>query len=202
MSFATRISDRRTLQIATVSLVLIVVLALLFLDTLGRPQETIDAWIVTRSVTAGTTIDPSSVRLTKLPAARETYAYSSSSPAGKLAAHSLSAGDVVRPDDLTTSPVVTVPVKLTGFQPVTGDSIDIYLVDNGRVSLIGRGIAFVGGAGIQVPASDESLWVALYGSSTPLVATRSTGAGVDSTAPVSAADAARQLAAIAATGAR
>jgi hypothetical protein len=93
-----------------------------------------------------------------------------------------------------------VPVKLTGYQPAAGELIDIYLADSGKVSLIGRGISFIGGSSIQAPASDEPLWVALYSSSASLIATRGSGAGVDASNPVTAADAARQLATIASAG--
>jgi len=191
--------NRRTLQIATLTIVLLAVFALLFIDTLNRPRETVAVWVMTRSVAAGGALDASAVRLVHIPAGGESMSYLAASPVGKVATHLVAVGDVVRADDVTGDPVVTVPIKLNGYGPAAGDSIDIYLADAGKVTLIGRGVSYVGSGAIEVPASDEPLWVALYGSSTTLIATRSTGAGVDSSA-VSANDAARRLGSIAAGG--
>ena len=192
-----RLLDRRVLQVTTLTLVLLVVFVLLTLDTLNQRAETVGVWVMTRSVTAGATVDAGSVRPGKLSAAGETGGYMTSSPVGKLVQHALSEGDVVRTDDIASSTMVTVPVKLSGFQPSAGDLIDVYVVESGKATLIGRGVPFVGG-GMEVPASDEPLWVALYGSSSSLIATRSAGAGVPGSDPVAVGDAVRQLAAIAA----
>lgn len=196
MTFTSRLS-RRTLQVATLTAVLLVVFALLFVDTVNTPRDTATVWVITHSVPAGDLIDASAVRVMRVPASGASSAFTAVSPVGKVAAHALSTGDVARTDDFTAAPVVTVPVRLGGYQPAAGDSIDIYFTQDGRVTLIGRGVAYVGGSAIQVPASDEALWVALYGSSSTLIATRSSGTGVQAD-PVSAAEAARELGNVAA----
>ncbi|MDQ6748163.1 MAG: hypothetical protein M3010_08695, partial [Candidatus Dormibacteraeota bacterium] len=132
---------------------------------------------------------------------RDPYTYITATPAGRYAAHALSPGDILRQDDVEPAPLVAVPVKLGGYQPAGADTIDIYAVENGKAVLVGRGITVLNATTIQVPASDEQLWVSLYGSSATLLAARSNGTGVPDGGPLSGADASRRLAGIAQGGA-
>lgn len=200
MNFADRLGGRRALQIGVLSAALVIVLGFLALDTIGRPQDTRAVWVMTHSVQAGTTLDNSSVREERIPATRDPYSYLASAPLGHFAAHSLSSGDILRDDDVETSPLVEVPIKLGGFQGSAGDSVDIYAIEGGRATLVGRGVTVISGNTIQVPASDEPLWIAVYGSSTSLVGARSNGTGVPDAAAVSGVEAARRLAILAQQG--
>jgi len=50
---------------------------------------------------------------------------------------------------------------------------------------------------IQVPASDEPLWIALYGSSATLLGARSNGTGVPDGSTISGIEAAQRLSVLA-----
>ncbi|MEA2684524.1 MAG: hypothetical protein QOK05_2852 [Chloroflexota bacterium] len=191
------IGGRRGVQVAVLTGALLVVLAFLAIDTLGKSQDTRAVWVLTRSAAAGAVLDSASVRMERIPAPRDSYSFVSSSPVGKFAAHAMSPGDILRPDDIETSPQVAVPIKLGGYQGAPGDTIDIYAIEGGKATLVGRGITVLAGSTVQVPASDEPLWIALYGSSATLVGARSNGTGVPDGSGVSGADAARRLSVLA-----
>lgn len=200
MSVVERLGKRRTLQVAVLTGALLVVLAFLAIDTLGRPQYSRAVWVTTRSVIAGAPLDTTSLREQHIPATGDSYSYVTSAPTGKFAAHALSPGDVLRQDDVENVPLVAVPVKLGGYQAAAGDTIDIYTVEGGKATMVGRGITVINGSTIQVFASDEPLWIALYGSSATLLSARSNGTGVPDAAAVSGADAAQRLAVLARDG--
>lgn len=197
MSVTERLGGRRGLQVVVLTGALLVVLAFLAIDTLGQPQDSRAVWVMTRSVVAGAHLDGSSIRLERIAASRDPYSYVTNAPAGKFAAHALSPGDILRQDDVETSPLVAVPVKLGGYQGGPGDTIDIYAVEGGKATLVGRGMTVLSGSTIQAPASDEPLWIALYGSSATLLGARSNGTGVPDASAVSGADAARRLSVLA-----
>ena len=200
MSLSERLGGRRGLQIGVLTAALLVVLAFLALDTLGRAQDTRSVWVMTHSVLAGASLDPSSWREERIPATRDPYSYLASAPSGKFATHSLSPGDILRVDDVEPTPRVSVPVKLGGYQPVAGDLIDIYAVEGGKASLVGRGVTVVNATTIEVAASDEPLWIALYGSSATLLSARSNGTGVPDASTTTGADAIKRLATLAQGG--
>jgi len=176
---------------------LLVVLAFLALDTLGRPQDTRSVWVLTHSVVAGAALDSSTVRQEHISASRDPYSYLTASPSGRFAAHGLSPGDILRQDDVESAPLVAVPVKLGGYQAAAGDTIDVYAIEGGKATLVGRGMTVLNSTTIQVPAGDEPLWIALYGSSTTLLDARSNGTGVPDGSTISGADAARRLSVLA-----
>ncbi len=200
MSVAERLGGRRGLQVAVLTGSLLVVLAFLAVDTLGRGQETRPAWVMIRSAAAGAPLDGASVREDHIPVSRDPYSYLTTSPVGHFAAHTLSPGDILRPDDVESDPLVAVPVKLSGYPASPADTIDIYVVEGGKATLVGRGITALNASTIQVPASDEQLWIALFGSSATLLAARSNGTGVPDGGPISGADAARRLSVLAQGG--
>lgn len=197
MNLADRLGGRRGLQVGVLTGALLVVLSFLALDTIGRPQDTRAVWVLTRSVGAGATLDNSVIREERIPATRDSYSYLTASPAGRFAAHSLSPGDILRQDDVESAPLVAVPVKLGGYQAGPGDTVDIYAIEGGKATLVGRGITVVNNNTIQVPASDEPLWIALYGSSATLLGARSNGTGVPDGSTISGAEAAHRLAVLA-----
>ncbi|GAC1329002.1 MAG: hypothetical protein NVSMB17_04960 [Candidatus Dormibacteria bacterium] len=197
MNLGERLGGRRGVQVGILTAALLVVLAFLAIDTLGRGEETRSVWVMTRSVQAGAALGPTSWRVQLIPAPRDAYSFQSSAPTGKYATHPLSPGDILRPDDLESTPRVSVPVKLGGYQPVAGDLIDVYAVEGGKALLVGRGITVVNAGTIEVPASDEPLWVAIYGNSATLVSTRSNGTGVPESTAVTGSEAIRRLAGLA-----
>jgi hypothetical protein len=197
MNLADRLGGRRGLQVGILTAALLVVLAFLALDTIGRPQDTLSVWVLTRSVVAGATLDSSSVRQEHIPATRDPYSYLTTAPNGRFAAHALSPGDILRQDDVESAPLVAVPVKLGGYQAGAGDTIDIYAIEGGRATLVGRGITVINTSTIQVPASDEPLWIALYGSSATLLGARSNGTGVPDGSTISGIEAAQRLSVLA-----
>lgn len=192
---------RRTLQVGVLTGALLIVLFFLALDTLGRPQDNRTVWVLTRSVVAGTRLDPSSTREERIPSTPDSNSFLTSPPGGRYAAHGLSPGDILRQDDVESTPLVAVPVKLSGYQAGSGDLVDIYSVEGGRATLVGRGMTVLNSTTIEVPASDEPLWIALFGSSATLVSARSNGTGVPEASSVTAADAARRLSVLAQPGA-
>jgi len=197
MNLAEHVGGRRALQVGILTAALLVVLIFLGIDTLGRAQETRPVWVITRSVPAGAPLGSTNLRVQQIPAPRDNYAFLASAPSGKFATHPLSPGDILRPDDLESAPRVSVPVKLGGYQPTAGELIDVYAVEGGKALLVGRGITVVNAGTIEVPASDEALWVAIYGNAATLVSTRSNGTGVPESAAVTGAEAIKRLAGLA-----
>lgn len=200
MGLTGALRGRRSLQVGVLTGALLIVLFFLALDTVARPQDSRAVWVLSHSVVAGAALDTTTVRQERIPGTAEPYPYLTSPPNGRFAAHSMSPGDILRPDDVESAPLVAVPVKLVGYQATAGDVIDIYSVEGGRATLVGRGITVVNSSTIQVPAGDEPLWIALFGSSTTLISARSNGTGVPDTASVSGADAARRLSVLAQSG--
>src|SRR4029077_5756369 len=129
------------------------------------------------------------------------------SPVGRELAHAVQANDVLRPDDLVSGAMVQVPVSFKlapGLAP--NDVIDIYAgggsSSNGAVNaadgtrLIARDITVVAVGSpsvIEVPASQEPLWVTLASSSVTLIATRSDGVNVPTSTHAYSADQALDL---------
>lgn len=189
----------RAVQVGVFTFALLVVLAFLALETVGRPQQERRVWVVTQGVAAGVALD-GSVRQQSIPATRDAFSFFTGDIKGKLSARRLSAGDVLRDDDIEDQPFATVPVKLTGATVAAGDIVDIYAVQGSKVVLVARGYTMQSATSVRVPASDEPLWVAMFGSSTTLIASRSNGTGVVAPGGVTATDATAQLAAIAQAG--
>ncbi|MDQ6747508.1 MAG: hypothetical protein M3010_05305, partial [Candidatus Dormibacteraeota bacterium] len=80
MSVVERFGGRRALQVGVLTAALLVVLAFLAVDTLGRGQDTHVAWVMTRSVAAGAPLDAASVREDHIPVTRDPYSYITASP--------------------------------------------------------------------------------------------------------------------------
>src|SRR6266699_7246987 len=60
---------RRQLVAAALTLVVIAVIGLLYLQAIAQTRAARDAWMVTRDVPAGTVLDPSNVKQVRVPAA-------------------------------------------------------------------------------------------------------------------------------------
>jgi hypothetical protein len=135
----------------------------------------------------------------------------------------MSRGDVLRPDDLYTQAMVTVPLGFKsvapGLQP--GDAVDIYgpsgtsssnvgtpeppqaaaaAAAGPTVELFGRGVTIVAvgnASAVLVPAAYEGYWVDLSVSGIDLVAVKSSGVQVPHGQTYTLEQAERMLAAIA-----
>lgn len=163
----------------------------------------ITAWAMSQSASAGTLMTASLVRQVTIAQGSDAFTVLTTNPTGEYLAHSLSSGDVLRPDDLFTRSMVTVPLAFKNMAPGLhgGDSVDIYgpsTASNGigapqapeavaaaaagqSVQLYGRGITVVAAGSataVLVPAAYEGFWVDLSVSGIDLVAVLSSGVQV------------------------
>ena len=198
---------RRMLAIAAVVIAMLAAVALATGVLLVNANAKTTAWVVTESLPAGTTLDPSMTHPIQVATGADTYTVLNASPVGRELAHAVQANDVLRPDDLVSGAMVQVPVSFKlapGLAP--NDVIDIYAVggssSNAAVNaadgtrLIARDITVVAVGSpsvIEVPASQEPLWVTLASSSVTLIATRSDGVNVPTSTHAYSADQALDL---------
>src|ERR1700731_341004 len=113
--------------------VLIVVLSLAAVSAVAFTAVSIGgrhitAWVMGQSASAGTLMTASLVREVTIAQGSDDFTVLTTDPAGQYLAHSVSSGDVLRPDDLFTQSMVTVPLAFKSMAPglQAGDSIDIY----------------------------------------------------------------------------
>lgn len=204
---------RRTLAIVAVVVAMLAAVGVAGGLLLVNANAKTTAWVATQDLAAGTTLDSSNTHQIQVASGTDSYTVLSTSPAGKQLAHAVAAHDVLRPDDLELSTMVQVPVSFK-LAPglVANDVVDIYAVGGASTSaavsaangtrLIARRITVVAVGSpsvISVPASQEPLWVTLSSSAVTLIATRSDGVNVPTTAhsyrPDEALDILSQLAA-------
>lgn len=160
-------------------------------------QHTVAAWEASHDLAPGAVIGAADVRQVSVPQGGDTVQLSSGSPVGERTTHPLAAGDLLRPDDLSSRVLVDVPVSLKLSPPLQpGSSLDIYALapESGPTAaavsaqpvspvLVARGVSVVATGPpvvIQVPAEEEALWVSLASSQTQLLATLSSGVSVSS----------------------
>lgn len=188
--------------------VLIVVLSLaavsaVVFTALSIGGRHITAWAMSQNASAGTLMTASLVRQVTIAQGSDDFTVLITNPAGEYLAHSVSGGDVLRPDDLFTQSMVTVPIAFKSMAPGLqgGDSVDIYgpssstlgvgtpeapaaaaaAASGQTVQLYGRGITIVAAGSataVLVPAAYEGFWVDLSVSGIDLVAVQSSGVQV------------------------
>ena len=188
--------------------VLIVVLSLaavsaVVFTALSIGGRHITAWAMRQNASAGTLMTASLVRQVTIAQGSDGFTVLTSDPAGEYLAHAVSNGDVLRPDDLFTQAMVTVPLAFKSTAPglQAGDSVDIYgpssstlgvgtpqapeaaaaAASGQTVQLFGRGITIVAAGSataVLVPAAYEGFWVDLSVSGIDLVAVQSSGVQV------------------------
>src|SRR5450755_1357910 len=183
--------------------VLIVVLSLaavsaVVFTALSIGGRHITAWAMSQNATAGTLMTASLVRQVTIAQGSDDFTVLTVNPAGEYLAHAVSDGDVLRPDDLFTQSMVTVPLAFKSMAPglQAGDSVDIYgpssstlgvgtpeapeaaaaAASGQTVQLYGRGITIA--TAVLVPAAYEGFWVDLSVSGIDLVAVQSSGVQV------------------------
>ena len=179
-------------------------IAAVVVTLLNLNSRHLTAWVLTQDAAAGTQLTASLVQQVTIPQGTDSFTVLGAPPAGAYLAHAMNRGDVLRPDDVFTQAMVTVPLSFKGMAPglQPGDSVDIYGPSNPgaapvgvpvapqaaasaasgqSVVLYGRGITVVtvsAGSAVLVPAAYEGYWVDLSVSGIDLVAVRSSGVGV------------------------
>jgi hypothetical protein len=175
---------QRRLVAAGLTLVVLAVIGLIYLQVVAQSRATRQAWLLTRDVAAGSVLDGSNVKTVRVPLVGDQYSLLEATPIQRRAAHRLAAQSLLRPDDLLGSDTVQVPVSVRSAPSIgAGDSIDVYAVVGSRTVLVGRQL-LVAATGnpltLVVAASDEPYWIALQANNVSLFAAKSKGAGVPS----------------------
>ena len=196
-------TQRRIVAVA-LTLVVLAVIGLIYLQVLAQSRATRPAWLLTRDVGAGIVLNDSNVKRVRVPATGDQFSLLEESPMQRRTAHRLSAQSLLRQDDLLGSDTVQVPVSIRSGPNITaGDSIDVYAVVGTRTVLVGRQL-IVAATGnpltLVVAASDEPYWITLQANNVSLFAARSRGVGVPGGPGVGVTDAVANLSGSALTG--
>ena len=175
---------QRRLVAAALTLVVLAVIGLIYLQVLAQGRATREAWLITKEVAAGAVLDQSNVKRVRIPAAGDQFAVLEGSPMQRRAAHRLGAQSLLRSDDLLDGDTAQVPVSVRSAPSLgVGDSVDVYAVVGARTVLVGRRL-LVSGTGnpltLIVSASDEPYWITLQANNVSLFAAKSRGVGVPS----------------------
>jgi hypothetical protein len=195
---------RRQLVGAALTLVVIAVIGLLYLQALGQSRATRQAWMLTRDVAAGTRLSPQDVKRIRVPAAGDQFALLDGSPLDRRVAHRMRAQTLLTDDDLLGADTVQVPVSVRAAPTVaSGDTLDVYAVVGTRTVLVGRRLVVAGTGNpmtLLVAAADEPNWVALEANNVSLFAAKSAGVGVPVNPAVAVGDAISSLSGVPPTG--
>lgn len=188
---------RRQLVGAALTLVVIAVIGLLYLQALAQSRATREAWMLTRDVAAGAALGDADVKRIRVPATGDRFALLDADPVHRRAAHRMSARTLLDADDLLGEDTVQVPVSVRAAPGVAaGDTLDVYAVVGSRTVLVGRRLVVVGTGNpmtLLVPAADEPNWVALEANNVSLFAAKSAGVGVPVNPAVAVGDAIASL---------
>ncbi len=195
---------RRQLVGAALTLVVIAVIGLLYVQTIAQSRATRTAWMLTHDVVAGTIVGEGDVKQVRVAATGDEFAVLDASPLHRRLAHRMSALALLTTDDLLSEDTVQVPVTIRVSPAVAqGDTLDVYAVVGGRTVLVGRRL-IVAGTGspltLLVGAADEPNWVALEANNVSLFAAKSTGVGVPPNPAVAVGDALSSLSGTSQTG--
>jgi hypothetical protein len=197
------VTQRRLVAVA-LTLVVLAVIGLIYLQVLAQSRATRQAWLLTHDVGAGIVLNDSNVKRIRVPATGDQFSLLEESPMQRRTAHRLSAQSLLRQDDLLGGDTVQVPVSIRSAPTITaGDSIDVYAVVGTRTVLVGRQL-IVAATGnpltLVVAASDEPYWIALQANNVSLFAARSRGVGVPGGPGIGVNDAVANLSGSALTG--
>jgi hypothetical protein len=196
-------TQRRLVALA-LTVVVLAVIGLIYLQVVAQSQATRQAWLLTRDAGAGAVLDDSNVKRVHVPLTGDQFSLLQESPLGRRTAHRLSAQSLLRQDDLLAGDTVQVPVSIRSAPAInTGDSIDVYAVVGARTVLVGRQL-IVAATGnpitLLVAASDEPYWITLQANNVSLFAAKSRGVGVPASQGVAVSDAVANLSGSALTG--
>ena len=175
---------QRRLVAAALTLVVLAVIGLIYLQVVAQSRATREAWLLTHDVSAGALLDGSNVKKIRVPLAGDQFSLLQESPMQRRTAHRLAAQSLLRPDDLLGSDAVQVPVSVRSAPSVgVGDSVDVYAVVGSRTVLVGRKLVVAATGNpmtLVVSAPDEPYWIALQANNVSLFAAKSAGVGVPS----------------------
>ncbi len=184
---------QRRLVAAALTLVLLAVIGLLYLQALNQARATRPAWMVTRDLVAGATLDSGNVRSVRVPATGDAFAVLQDSPLRRRVAHRIAAQSLLTESDLVGHEYVQVPVSVRAAPAVAvGDTVDVYAGLGGRTVLIGRQLVVTATGNpltLLAPAADEPYWISLQAGGIALYAAKSDGVGVPDVPAVSPSDA-------------
>lgn len=189
---------RRQLVGVALTVVVIAVIGLLYLQAVAQSRATRSAWMLTHDVVAGTMLTDRDVRVVRIPGAGDQFSVLETSPVHRRVAHRMSAQTLLTADDLLADDLVQVPVSVRAAPGVAvGDSLDVYAVVGTRTVLVGRRLVVVAAGSpmtLLVPAGDEPDWVSLEANNVSLFAAKSSGVGVPGPGGVAVSDAISNLA--------
>jgi hypothetical protein len=195
---------RRQIVAGALTLVVIAVMGLLYLEAVAQAHATRGAWMLTRDVSAGAVLEDHDVKRVRIPDAGDQFAVLDESPVHRRMAHRMGAQTLIAADDLMAQDTVQVPVSVRVAPAVAaGDTLDIYAVVGTRTVLVGRRLVVVAPGNpltLLVPAGDEPNWVALLANNVSLFATKSSGVGVPGSAGTAVGEAIANLAGAAESG--
>lgn len=150
-------------------------------------RATRDGWMLTRDVAAGGELTADNVQRVQVAAQGTPFSLYSGDPVGtkQRAGHAMKASHLLAPDDLTQNALVLIPITF-GAAPnlKKGDAVDVYVSVEGRTVAVGRDLFVESSNSVWVPSGDEPYWVALQANRAPMIAVRSSGAGVPAIDPV------------------
>jgi hypothetical protein len=188
---------RRQLVAAALTVVVIAVIGLLYLQAVAQSRATRQAWMLTHDVAAGALLDDVDVKQIRVPSAGDQFSVLDGSPVRRRAAHRMGGQTLLTADDLLSEDTVQVAVSVrTAPSLAAGDTLDVYAVVGSRTVLVGRRLIVVGASSpltLLVPAADEPNWVALEANNVSLFAAKSTGVGVPPNSGVGVSDALSSL---------
>lgn len=193
----------RRLVAVGLTLVVVAVIGLLYLEALNQGRATRSAWMVTRDLAAGFMLDSGSVRRVRVPAVGDPFTILEESPISRRLAHRVRAQTLLTPEDLLSREVAQVPVSVRSAPSVgVGDTVDVYAVAGGRALLIGRHLVVASSNPLTllVPAAEEAEWIALEAGSVSLYAARSDGGGPTNAGGVTATEAIAALSGLTSPG--
>jgi hypothetical protein len=195
---------RRQLVGAALTVVVIAVIGLLYLQAIAQSRATREGWMLTHGVAAGALLGESDVKRVRIPTAGDQFALLQDRPLQRRAAHRMVAQTLLTADDLLGEDMVQVPVSVRAVPGVAaGDTLDVYAVAGSRTVLVGRRLIVVGAGNpltILVAAADEPDWVALEANNVSLFAAKSGGVQVPANAGVAVNDAIANLSGVSQSG--
>lgn len=193
---------RRATAAASLSLVIVAVLGVIVYTEHANATQTLGVFVLTHNVTGGAMYSAADVQHVEIHASGNDFNYQTRTPGARMNryARDLSAGDILRQDDLVSAATqAEVAVSVQAPPPLNaGDRVDVFAAYSGQQqAMIGRGILVetvnAGALTLLVPANDEQAWVAVGSSTVPLHVARTMPGSQVNGPPVSAGDAIRLL---------
>jgi hypothetical protein len=184
---------QRRLVAGALTLVVLAVIGLLYLQALSQGRATREAWMVTRDLPAGAVLDANNLKHVHIPAAGDQFIVLTDNPANRRVARAMRAQTLLSPSDVLSRETVQVPVSVRAAPSVaSGDTVDVYAVVGTRAVLVGRQLIVVATGNpltMLVSANDEPYWIALQANNVSLFASKSDGVGVPDSGGVGVNDA-------------